>query len=584
MRWLASFLIFLPAAAFGAEPPNVLIVITDDQGFGDLGAHGNPIIKTPRLDAFAKQSVWLKNFYVCPVCSPTRSSILTGQYNYRTGIVDTYLGRSLMRSDVKTLPEYLTAAGYRTGLFGKWHLGDNYPLRPEDRGFQETLWCQGGGLAQPSDAPQVDPKTAYFNPVLKQNGKEVKTKGYCTDVFTDAAVKFITTESKKPFFAYVAFNAPHAPYQVPEELAKPYKQLDLTAAAFPKIGQPWATPKLNTDEIANAYGMIENIDTNFGRLMKVLDDAKLADNTLVIFMSDNGVGGTRWNAGLRNRKGTVYEGGIRVPCYVRWPTKICGKTTVTRPLAHIDITPTLLSACDVKTSDRFDGDDHHLEIGGADIWSGPRTLFFQWHRGDEPEKYRAFAVRGPQYKLVQANGTGQGKWEPKFELFDIKNEPFEEKDIAAAKPEEVAKLKKEYEAWFADVTKKGFAPPRIIVGSEKENPVRLSRQDWRGPKAGWEPRSEGYWEIEFAKEGRYKVTIRSRDEFEGWEYELSADPAGKEEKIAASGTLNADLKMTEVMLSASARKGRFEVRVEAKGKKRGPDYVELEYLGPIEKK
>ena len=161
-----------------APTPNVLVVITDDQGFGDLGAHGNPVIKTPKLDAFAKESAWLKNFYVSPVCSPTRSSLLTGLYNYRTGVVDTFIGRSLMRPDVKTLPEYLAAAGYRTGLFGKWHLGDNYPLRPEDQGFQQTLWHQGGGLAQPADPPGQDSKTAYFDPILKKNGKVFESKSY----------------------------------------------------------------------------------------------------------------------------------------------------------------------------------------------------------------------------------------------------------------------------------------------------------------------------------------------------------------------------------------------------------------------
>src|SRR6187399_1015926 len=198
----ALIVVVAPALAPASEQPNVLVVITDDQGWGDLGAHGNPVIRTPRLDAFAKQSAWLKNFYVCPVCSPTRSSLLTGQYNYRVGIVDTFLGRSLMRADAKTLAERLAGAGYRTGLFGKWHLGDNHPMRPEDRGFQETLWSQGGGLAQPSDHPDTVWKTAYFDPILKRNGKEVKTKGYCTDVFTDAAMKFIAAESKKPFFAY----------------------------------------------------------------------------------------------------------------------------------------------------------------------------------------------------------------------------------------------------------------------------------------------------------------------------------------------------------------------------------------------
>ncbi|MCI0703713.1 MAG: arylsulfatase, partial [Planctomycetia bacterium] len=532
MRWLLSSLLALvPLAAFAADSPNVLIVIVDDQGFGDLGTHGNPVVKTPQFDRFAKQSVWLKNFYVSPVCSPTRSSLLTGQYNYRVGIVDTAYGRSMMRTGVKTLAEYLASAGYRTGLFGKWHLGDNYPLRPEDRGFQETLWHQGGGLAQPADHPDMIRTSAYFDPILKQNGKEVKTKGYCTDVFADAALKFISAESKKPFFAYVAFNAPHAPYQVPEELVKPYAKLDLTEKGFPKIGQPWATKKMNVGDIAKAYAMIENVDTNFGRLMKALDDKKLADNTIVIFLTDNGPGGVRWNAGLRNRKGTVYEGGIRVPCYIRWPAKLKGGRSIDTALAHIDVTPALIEVCKVEMDGKqpgFDGRSFAGLLQGDTGWHD-RTLFFQWHRGDVPEKYRAFAARGPKFKLVQSAGVPQGaKWQPKYELFDITTDPFEEKDLAATQPDEVARLKKEYETWFADVTKKGFDPPRIIIGSEKENPVRLTRQDWRGPKAGWAPESIGHWEIELAKQGRYKLTIHSRSDFDTWEYELSADPGVKE--------------------------------------------------------
>lgn len=584
MRWLGSLVALIPVTAVAA-PPNVLIVITDDQGFGDLGVHGNPVLRTPKLDAFARESVWLKNFYVSPVCSPTRSSLLTGQYNYRTGVVDTYIGRSLMRPDVKTLSEYLASAGYRTGLFGKWHLGDNYPLRPEDRGFQETLWHQGGGLAQPSDPPSVNPSMAYFDPVLKANGKEVQTKGYCTDVFTDAAVKFITADSVKPFLAYVSFNAPHGPYQVPVDLAARYTKLDLSANAFPKLGQPWAGAKLNTDEIARAYGMIENIDSNFGRLLKALEDAKLAENTIVIFLTDNGPGGVRWNGGLRNRKGTVYEGGIRVPCYVRWPAQVKGGRVIDTPLAHIDITPTLLAACGVPTGDSFDGRSfERLLTGGPGNWPG-RTLFFQWHRGDEPEKFRAFAARGPQYKLVQAAGTQPGnKWQPKYELFDIQADPFEEKDIAGEKPDMVAQLKREYETWFTDVTRKGFAPPRIIVGSDRENPLRLSRQDWRGPHAGWAADSAGHWEIEIIKPGRYKVRVHCREAFNRIEYELSPDPVAKQDRTTFTTSLKVPVKVEEVGLSVFPRKGQFEVRVEVNGKNRGPDHVELEYLGPFEKK
>jgi arylsulfatase A-like enzyme len=562
-------------SAARAGAPNVLLVMTDDQGFGDLGAHGNPVVRTPRLDAFAKESVWLKNFYVSPVCSPTRSSLLTGQYNYRTGVVDTYLGRSLMRPDVKTLPEYLAAAGYRTGLFGKWHLGDNYPLRPEDRGFRETLWHQGGGLAQPGDPPELDPKAAYFDPVLKQNGREVRAKGYCTDVFTDAAVRFIAADRSKPFFAYVAYNCPHGPYQVPDDLAAAYRKLDLTANGFPKVGQPWATPKLNTEEIARAYGMVENIDTNFGRLLKALDDAKVADNTLVIFLTDNGVGGVRWNAGLRARKGTVYEGGIRVPCYVRWPAKFKAGRAVEAPLAHIDITPALLAACGVATDNALDGRDFGPLLAGEGAGWPDRTLFFQWHRGDEPEKFRAFAARGPRYKLVQAAGTQPGdKWQPKYELFDIRADPFEEKDLAAEKPEVVAGLKKEYEAWFADVTRKGFAPPRVVVGSEKENPVRLSRQDWRGPKAGWAADSEGHWEIKVERAGEYRVTVLAEPADEIRLKVGNREAGGKGAKPRRELT-------TELLLDAGDV--RVEAWVVADGVRRGVRYVTLEYLGPAGK-
>lgn len=565
--------------------PNVLIVITDDQGFGDIGVHGNPVVKTPNIDAFARESVWLKNFYVSPVCAPTRSSLLTGRYNYRTGVVDTFIGRALMRPGIPTLPEHLAAAGYRTGLFGKWHLGDNYPLRPEDRGFQETLWSQGGGIAQPSDPPQQDPKTAYFNPILRKNGQETRTKGYCTDMFTDAALGFITADAKKPFFAYVAFNAPHSPYQVPDELAAHYRKRDLTAKGFPKVGQPWATPKLNTEAIAGAYGMIENIDANFGRLLKALTDKGIAENTIVIFLTDNGPGGVRWNAGLRNRKGSVYEGGIRVPCYIRWPKELKGGRVVDTPLAHIDIMPTLVEACGAGVDDKAPGWDGRsfltlLRQPNA-AWAN-RTLFFQWHRGDVPEKNRAFTARGARYKLVQANGVAErAKWQPKFELFDLSTDPFEEKDLAAEKPEVVAELQREYEAWFADVTKLGFDPPRIVIGSAKENPVRLTRQDWRGPKAGWTPQSIGHWELQVERAGKYQVTVRSRADFDTASGTLGVS---RFQGVSQRNGSKVPTREMPFLLELHTGPERVEVIIESGGKTRGPDYVELKYVGPAEKK
>jgi arylsulfatase/arylsulfatase A len=500
--------LLLAAPAFAADRPNVLIVITDDQGFGDLGAHGNPVLKTPHLDRFTTQSVWLKSFTVSPVCSPTRAALLTGRYNYRTGVVDTFIGRSMMRPGVPTLADYLGSAGYRTGLFGKWHLGDHHPLRPEDRGFQETLWLHGGGLAQPSDPPGQDPKTAYFDPTVTRNGHEETVSGYCTDVFFDAAAKFVSADKSKPFFCYLALNAPHDPFQVPPAFAAAYR--GLTLDAFPKVGQPWVTKKLNEKPVADAYGMIANIDANFGKLMTTLDDAGLAGNTIVLFLTDNGPGGVRFNAGLRGRKGTVYDGGIRVPCYARWPARLKAGKVVEQPTAGIDWVPTLVEACGVKTPDIDPGWDGRdllpLLTGDPKPWPG-RTIFSQWHRGDVPEKGRAFAARGPRFKLVQAAGVPEGvKWTPKYELFDMLADPFEQTDLADQLPAEVAKLNGEYEKWFDDVTKLGFDPPRIVVGSDAENPVRLSRQDWRGSK-GWGPTDEGQWAIKIAKAGRYRVSV-----------------------------------------------------------------------------
>jgi arylsulfatase A-like enzyme len=510
---LLAMLASLPLAA---KAPNVLVVITDDQGFGDFGAHGNPRLRTPNLDAFAKESVWLKHFYVCPVCSPTRSSLLTGQYHYRTGIVDTAYGRSMMRPDVSTLPETLAKKGYRTGLFGKWHLGDNYPMRPEDRGFQRTLWSRGGGLAQPSDPPGTDLAKAYFDPVLVKDGKDFTSKGYCTDVFTDAALEFISAKDEKPFFAYVAYNAPHSPFQVPEELVGPYRKLDLSEKGFPNLGQPWATAKMDVTQTAKAYAMIENIDTNFKRLMKALDERKIANDTIVVFLTDNGPGGIRFNSGLRNRKGTVYDGGIRVPCYLRYPARVKPFRFHHFPTMHIDIAPTIDALTGGPVDQKYDGRDltrRLLQPTAKDEDPG-RTIFTQWHRGDEPEMHRCFMANNGRHKLVQAAGSQENaKWKPKYELFDMSVDEFEQTDLSEKLPEVVTKLKGEYEAWFKDVTAKGFAVPLTIIGSAKENPLVLSRQNWRGD---WKPETIGAWHLTAETAGKYKLTFHSRQKFERW--------------------------------------------------------------------
>jgi arylsulfatase A-like enzyme len=487
------------------KKPNVIVIITDDQGHGDLGFHGNPKIRTPNIDKFARQSTRMRNFYVAPVCSPTRASLMTGRYNYRTGVVDTFLGRSLMHADEITLAELLRALGYRTGIFGKWHLGDNYPLRAMDQGFEEALVLKGGGIGQPSDPPGGE---SYFDPVLQHNGKAVRKEGYCSDIFTDAAIDFIGKNKESPFFCYLAFNCPHTPLQVPEKYYQMYKGM-LQIDQFPKFGHP-IIGKVNLDDTAKIYGMITNIDDNLGRLFAKLDDLGIANDTIVIFMTDNGPQQPRYNSGLRGRKGTVFEGGTRVPFFVRWPAQLPKDRDIDRIAAHIDVAPTVVAACGgTMPNDRKIDGRNLLPLWKAQKVDWPdRSLFFQWHRGDVPELYRACAVRTQRYRSVQPEGVPEnGKFDKtKWMLFDIENDPFELEDVAAKEPEIVAKLKKQYEEWFKDVADtRNFVPPRIVIGSDRENPTILTRQDWRGPKAGWTPKSIGHWELQVAKDSAFEI-------------------------------------------------------------------------------
>lgn len=494
------------------ERPNILLIMTDDQGYGDLGVHGNPQIKTPNLDRFAKESVRLKNFYVSPVCSPTRASLLTGRYNYRTGVVDTYIGRSLMYPDETTLAEILEKSGYKTGIFGKWHLGDNYPMRPIDQGFQVALVHKGGGIGQPSD-PAGSP--GYFNPILMTNGVERRYEGYCSDIYTTAAMEFIEASKKAPFFAYLAFNAPHSPLQVSEKELEAYKGVDLSHDAFPKVGNklPGVAEVAVT---AKVYAMVSNIDRNIGRLLAYLDVHKLAENTIVIFMTDNGPGSFRYNAGMRGAKGTTYEGGIHVPFYIRWPKHLRAGKVVDRIAAHIDVLPTLVAAAGSKLpSDlKVDGKNLLPLLEGQPGMDWPdRALFFQWHRGDEPEFGRAYAVRTQRYKLVGPEPIPKPNQPkpplPKPELYDLETDPYENHNIADQRRELLLMLQNSYKLWFKSVcATRGFAPSRIQIGTPHENPTVLTKQDWRGPRANWNADGFGHWEIEASRDAAYDVSVR----------------------------------------------------------------------------
>jgi len=494
-RWtsiaLAILAVSCPRADGSARPPNVLLVVTDDQGYGDLGFHGNRQIRTPRLDGLARESARFRSFHVSPVCSPTRASLMTGRYNYRTGVVDTFRGRSLMHPDEVTLAERLASAGYRTGIFGKWHLGDNAPLRAIDQGFGEALVCRGGGLGQGFEPPGGG---SYFDPILTHNGREERARGYCSDIFADATIRFVEADPSRPFFAYLAFNAPHDPLEVPARDLEAYR------------GEP-------IDEATRrVYAMVSNLDANLGRVLDRLEALGLARDTIVVFLSDNGPASARFNADLRGRKGSVHDGGIRVPCFVRWPGVIEQGREIGPIAAHVDLMPTLLAASGVGPPEgvKLDGLDLLPLLKGEAVAWPERTLYFQWHRGDAPESGRAFAARSPRFKLAQPLGVEPGPLPPsaRLELFDMLADPLEKHDIADAHPEVVAGLLRGYQGWFRDVTASRKAgPPRIHLGSPREDPAALTRQDWRGAATAGEAGGLGGWDVEVVRGGTYDLTL-----------------------------------------------------------------------------
>ena len=510
-----------PAPGDSARQPNIVLVMTDDQGYGDFGFAGNPVLQTPHLDALAARSATVERFYVSPVCTPTRASLMTGRYNYRTRAIDTYIGRAMMEPDEVTIAEMLRDAGYATGIFGKWHLGDNYPMRAMDQGFEESLVHRGGGIGQPSDPPGGEGK--YTDAVLFRNGQREETTGYCTDVYFDAAFDFMERAASegRPFFAYVPTNAPHGPFHdVPEDWLDFYRQVDLSAV----LPDPEQASDEVLDRLARSYAMISNIDDNVGRLIARLDDLGLAENTILVFLDDNGPDRDRYNAGLRGRKGSTLEGGIRSPLLVRWPGRLpAGGEPVDRIAAHIDIAPTLLDVAGVEPPAGLHLDGRSLlglltgnGNGELDAANWPdRTLYFQFHRGDEPTPLQAFAAVGQRYKLVHPSPRGEGDWqgELNLELYDLEADPGESRNLIVEAPEVAAEMSDAYLEWFEDVSSTrpdNYAPPRIVVGTDHEPVTVLTRQNWRRitNDQGWRPTSQGHWLLSAQSDSTFDVEVR----------------------------------------------------------------------------
>ena len=452
--------------------------MTDDQGYGDLGCHGHPDLKTPSIDKLYTQSMRFTDFHVSPTCAPTRSALMSGRAPFKNGTTHTVLERERMTLKATTIAQVLKTGGYTTGIFGKWHLGDEDPYQPHNRGFDETFIHGGGGIGQnfPGSCADV-PGHKYFNPVIKHNNSFVKTKGYCTDIFFRQALGWIKEckDQKKPFFVYLPTNAPHAPYDVKGNYKRVYQE---------KYG----------NRTGSFFGMIANIDENMGLLMEKLDQWKLADNTLLIFMTDNGTSAGTYNYGMKGKKSSPHEGGSRVPLFMRLPGIIKPGVDVDRLTRHVDLFPTLASIAGVELPKGLDLDGRCLTPlikNPSCEWEDRYTFFHRgrWDKAGAPKhwgrdntdpdqaKYIDFAVRSERWRLVGKDA-----------LYDIDSDPGEEKNVIQEHPDIAEKMLKAYDAWWAGV-RPMMVNEDVSLDVEKPFVVQYEKQekesgipDWVSPE------------------------------------------------------------------------------------------------------
>ena len=491
--FILTFLLFSCNDKLDYNYPNVILVITDDQGYGDLAYNGNPHIITPNLDKFASESIRFNNFNVSPVCAPTRSSLLTGRYSLRTGVTDTYNGGAIMSSNEITLAEILNENNYKTGIFGKWHLGDNYPSRPSDQGFQESLIHLSGGIGQVGDFTNYyKGNTSYFDPTLWLNNNQKKYDGYCSDIFTDEALKFIEKNKDNQFFCYLSFNAPHTPLQVPDKYVQMYEEIDPTIIN----GDNLDMNKKNIQDAKKIYGMVTNIDENFGKLINKLDELKLKENTIVIFMTDNGPQQPRYVSNLRGLKSQVYNGGIKVPFYLNYPRIHDEGTDLDFFSAHIDILPTITKLCNlpIPNDRKIDG----IDLFDNKINKKERDFFSYWTR-KSPELYKNISLNNGNYKLV-GNTNYNSKIED-FELYDLEEDPNESENLIVQEKSIGLEMKSRMDKIYDELinSKNLINKPRINIGNPNENPTFLNRNDASGQRGIWSQNEVfGFWKVSIA--------------------------------------------------------------------------------------
>jgi len=423
--------------AFGRKP-NIIFILTDDQGYGDFSCHGNPILRTPNMDRVHDEGRRFTDFHVSPTCSPTRAALMTGRHEFKSGVTHTIYERERLSLKAVTLPQVLKKAGYTTGIFGKWHLGDEPAYQPDRRGFDEVFIHGGGGIGQTFPGSCGDaPGNTYFDPVILHNGRFEKTHGYCTDVFFGQALRWMESQKgKQPFFAYIALNAPHTPLDVPPEYEALY------------------AGRVKTN-VAKFFGMIANIDDNVGRLLAMLNEWGIERDTLLILMNDNGgtVGVSVYNAGMRGGKVSPWLGGTRAASFWRWPGTL-EPGDVDALAAHLDVLPTLAEIAGVELRGRI-----AKQVEGRSLvpllkdpkapWPD-RILFThqgRWPRGQaQASKYRHCSVRTKRWHLV-CDTNGEKRWQ----LFDVQADPGEERDVAAEHPDVVRALDAAYDKWWEEI-------------------------------------------------------------------------------------------------------------------------------------
>ena len=490
--------------------PNVIIILSDDQGYGDFSIHGNPILKTPALDKMYTSGVRFSNFHVAPLCTPTRGQLLTGLDAMKNKASTVLTGRGLMRRNVVTMPELFLENGYRTGIFGKWHLGDTYPDRPMDRGFEKNVWTKGWGLLSESEFDNDYYKTRFLD-----GFDTVYSNQYCTDLWFDQAMKWIDRLNKaQPFFAYIALNAPHGPFHAPAADAKRYRSL------------------VGDDPTASFLGMISSIDRNMERLDQWLNETGLKENTIVIFMNDNGgTGGVKvYNAGMRGEKTSLYDGGHRAACFMNGPQALIGTP---RTIGHAstiqDLFPTLIDLCGLKSKNKhsFDGNSLKPLLQDTEHNFRDRMFVVQYTGNDKPEKYYSCVV-WDSWRLVGEN-----------ELYDISKDSGQVNNVSSNYPEVFQKMKNFYEKWWQELEPSVFEIVPVVVGNKKEDPVILTSNSWVGAggintqwavaNATGNPRG-GVWHIEFEKKGRYSV------ELSRWPFHLQRTLSSAGPATAIGGT------------------------------------------------